>query len=189
LTEERLWAWKAHYVSRSNRAALDAMIAEATVDCYTDSECGTGFSTMFDDNLARPFQTVVLGVDVTVTGINLTLRRSLWCGKGADVDMDELSATAGAFVAMAHRIVWCTVATVDSQGRPRSRVMHPIWEWDGQVLLGFDPAAIGVPGWDAPGAPGFVVLRLMPWRLRVHPLSVLASGGRPRDMHTLVWQQ
>ena len=26
------------------------------------------------------------------------------------------------------RIVWCTVATIDRKGRPRSRILHPIWE-------------------------------------------------------------
>ena len=45
--------------------------------------------------------------------------------------MDSLEVTAPAFVEMAHRIVWATVATVDERGRPRSRVLHPIWEWDG----------------------------------------------------------
>jgi general stress protein 26 len=35
------------------------------------------------------------------------------------------------FVARVNRIVWCTVATVDGAGRPRSRILHPIWE--GQV--------------------------------------------------------
>lgn len=59
-------------MSRSNRAALDALIAEATVDCYNDSECVTGFYTMLEDHLGVPFQTVVLGVDVTVTGVDLT---------------------------------------------------------------------------------------------------------------------
>lgn len=59
-------------MSRSKRAALDALIAEATVDCYNDSECVTGFYTMLEDNLAVPFQTVVLGVDVTVTDVDLT---------------------------------------------------------------------------------------------------------------------
>ena len=33
--------------------------------------------------------------------------------------------------------------------------------------LGFDPGAIGVPGWDGPTAPGFVVARLDPWRVQV----------------------
>ena len=26
------------------------------------------------------------------------------------------------------RMVWCSVATVDAQCRPRSRIVHPIWE-------------------------------------------------------------
>ena len=35
------------------------------------------------------------------------------------------------------RIVWCTAATVDRQGRPRTRILHPIWE--------------GATGWIATG--------------------------------------
>ncbi len=48
------------------------MIAEATVDCYNDGECVTGFHTVIDEHLAVPFQTFVLGIDVTVTGIELS---------------------------------------------------------------------------------------------------------------------
>ncbi len=44
---------------------------------------------------------------------------------------------APAFVEMAHRIVWCSVATVDTQGRPRTRILHPIWQWDGASLIGW----------------------------------------------------
>ena len=51
--------------------------------------------------------------------------------------MTDLSAIAPAFVEMAHRIVWCTAATVDAKGRPRSRILHPIWEWDGERLSGW----------------------------------------------------
>lgn len=50
--------------------------------------------------------------------------------------MSDLTTTAPAFVAMAHRIVWATVATVDESGRPRSRILHPMWEWDGESLVG-----------------------------------------------------
>jgi hypothetical protein len=32
------------------------------------------------------------------------------------------------FIDRAHRIVWCTVATVGADNRPRSRILHPIWE-------------------------------------------------------------
>jgi hypothetical protein len=49
----------------------------------------------------------------------------------------DLAAIAPAFVEMAHRIVWCSVATVGPDERPRSRVLHPIWEWDGTKLHGW----------------------------------------------------
>ncbi len=48
-----------------------------------------------------------------------------------------LDAVAPSFVDMAHRIVWCTVATVDASGRPRTRILHPIWEFDGERLTGW----------------------------------------------------
>jgi hypothetical protein len=51
--------------------------------------------------------------------------------------MNDLNTVAPAFVAMAHPIVWCSAATVDAKGRPRSRILHPIWEWDGERLVGW----------------------------------------------------
>jgi hypothetical protein len=51
--------------------------------------------------------------------------------------MTELSSVAPAFVEMAHRIVWCVAATVTPHGAPRTRVLHPIWEWDGDALTGW----------------------------------------------------
>jgi hypothetical protein len=51
--------------------------------------------------------------------------------------MNELTQVAPAFVEMAHSIVWCSAATVDAQGRPRSRILHPIWQWDGSQLIGW----------------------------------------------------
>jgi hypothetical protein len=48
-----------------------------------------------------------------------------------------LAETAPAFVSIAHRIVWATVATVDPSGAPRTRILHPIWEWDGERLTGW----------------------------------------------------
>lgn len=49
----------------------------------------------------------------------------------------SLADVAPAFVEMAHRIVWCSAATVEPDGRPRSRVLHPIWAWDGTSLAGW----------------------------------------------------
>ena len=51
--------------------------------------------------------------------------------------MTTLQDIAPAFVEMAHAIVWCSAATVDAKGRPRSRVLHPIWQWDGAHLTGW----------------------------------------------------
>lgn len=50
--------------------------------------------------------------------------------------MTDLATVAPAFVEMAHRIVWCTAATVGPDGRPRTRVWHPFWQWDGEALTG-----------------------------------------------------
>jgi hypothetical protein len=49
-----------------SRSRFDALIAEATSDCYNEEEAVTGFLTMIEDNLAAPFQREVLGVAVTV---------------------------------------------------------------------------------------------------------------------------
>jgi hypothetical protein len=53
---------------------------------------------------------------------------------------DAFEVTADAFVEMAHRIVWASVATVDRLGRPRSRVLHPYWQRDGEL----GPGLVGV---------------------------------------------
>lgn len=51
---------------------LDALIAEATVDCYNDDEQLTGLFTMLDEHVAVPFGTTVLGAPVTVEDMLLT---------------------------------------------------------------------------------------------------------------------
>jgi len=53
---------------------LKRMIEEAVVDAYDESEQAVGFFTMIEDNLALPFDTVVLGVDVTVEKLDLANR-------------------------------------------------------------------------------------------------------------------
>ncbi|EKF25108.1 hypothetical protein C731_0851 [Mycolicibacterium hassiacum DSM 44199] len=51
--------------------------------------------------------------------------------------MDRLEQIAPAFVEMAHSIVWASAATVDANCRPRSRILHPLWQWDGTDLFGW----------------------------------------------------
>jgi len=58
-------------VDQSDRAALDELIGEAVVDAYTDDEQLLGLFSMIEENLAVPFDTRVLGVEVTVRKIDL----------------------------------------------------------------------------------------------------------------------
>ena len=57
--------------ARSSTAHLDKLIEEATVDCYNESEEVTGIFTMLEENLAVPFATKLLGVEVTVERVDL----------------------------------------------------------------------------------------------------------------------
>jgi hypothetical protein len=59
-------------VNEPSEAKLDKMIEKATVDAYGESEQMLGFHTMLEDNLALPFKTKVLGVEVTVEQLDLT---------------------------------------------------------------------------------------------------------------------
>lgn len=52
-------------------AELDALVEQATVDAYDEYEQLASFHTMINDHLAVPFRTTVLGVEVTVTKIDL----------------------------------------------------------------------------------------------------------------------
>jgi hypothetical protein len=51
--------------------------------------------------------------------------------------MTELKEIAPKFVELAHRIVWCSAASVDTKGRPFTRILHPLWQWDGTGLVGW----------------------------------------------------
>lgn len=55
-----------------SEAELDAMVEEATVDCHDEEEALTGFATLVEENLEVPFETTILGVTVTVTGVTHT---------------------------------------------------------------------------------------------------------------------
>jgi general stress protein 26 len=44
------------------------------------------------------------------------------------MEVATFEEVAEEFERRVRRIVWCTVATVDRRGRPRSRILHPIWE-------------------------------------------------------------
>ena len=58
-------------MSTLGKVELDAMIDEATVDAFNEDEQLTGLFTMLEENLAVPFTTTVLGVEVVVRGVDL----------------------------------------------------------------------------------------------------------------------
>jgi hypothetical protein len=58
-------------VSSLSDAELDALVAEAVVDCYDEHEQLSDLFVMIQDNLAVPFDTEVLGVPVVVRKVDL----------------------------------------------------------------------------------------------------------------------
>ena len=44
------------------------------------------------------------------------------------MDVASFAEIEEEFMARVRRIAWCTVATVDRNGRPRTRILHPIWD-------------------------------------------------------------
>ena len=55
-----------------SRRELATLVDEATVDTYDDHEQVPALFTAVEENLAVPFGTLVLGVEVTVRGVDLS---------------------------------------------------------------------------------------------------------------------
>ncbi len=70
-----------------SRVRLGQLIEEATVDCYNESEEATGLFEMIHEHLDIPFTTMVLGVAVTVTAVDITDDDQIVaiCRRGRDV--------------------------------------------------------------------------------------------------------
>lgn len=57
------------------------------------------------------------------------------------MEVSDFAEIEEEFERRVRRIVWAAVATVDRKGRPRSRILHPVWE--------------GTTGWIATGRQSF----------------------------------
>jgi hypothetical protein len=53
-------------LSKKDLARLDALIAEATIDCYNEDEAHVAFMTTVEENVVCPFKATVIGEDVEV---------------------------------------------------------------------------------------------------------------------------
>ena len=56
-----------------SKARLKELIEEAVVDAYTEEEQIVGFLTMIEEHLALPFSVKILGVEVEVEKVDMTL--------------------------------------------------------------------------------------------------------------------
>jgi hypothetical protein len=69
----------AKLLSKKDRARLDALIEEASTDCYSEDEAHTGLMNMVEENVVCPFKAKVIGEDVDVVEL-----RSAEVGFGID---------------------------------------------------------------------------------------------------------
>jgi general stress protein 26 len=46
----------------------------------------------------------------------------------APIEVSRFEDLQAEFIARVSQVVYCTLATIDRKNRPRSRVMHPIWD-------------------------------------------------------------
>jgi general stress protein 26 len=69
--------------------------------------------------------------------------------------VDDFSVVAEEIDRRITSTIWCTLATTDTAGRPRTRVVHPVWEID-------DGGAVGWLG-TRTGTPKLTHLERTPW--------------------------
>ncbi len=67
-----------------SKARLKELIEEAVVDAYTEEEQIVGFLTMIEEHLALPFSVKILGVEVEVEKVDMTLDSQIvaFCRRG-----------------------------------------------------------------------------------------------------------
>ncbi|WP_194905809.1 hypothetical protein [Catenulispora rubra] len=53
-----------------SKRELDALVEEAIADAYDEYEQTSSFAVMIGENVDFPFKTVLLGTEVTVTGVD-----------------------------------------------------------------------------------------------------------------------
>ena len=67
-----------------SKARLKELIEEAVVDAYTEEEQIVGFLTMIEEHLALPLSVKILGVEVEVEKVDMTLDSQIvaFCCRG-----------------------------------------------------------------------------------------------------------
>jgi hypothetical protein len=104
-------------VVRGSERELDALIDEITTDCYNEDEALSGFLTYLEDALEQPVEATVMGVRVTLVGVDCP--DGLLCGLVATCRRDGAD----------HQVSLLDVAV--PQGTEVARVLAAYRHWAG----------------------------------------------------------
>lgn len=55
--------------------------------------------------------------------------------------VEDFTEIRSGFMERVNQMVWCSAASFDGQGRPRSRILHPLWD-DAIAWITTDPASL-----------------------------------------------
>ena len=89
------------------------------------------------------------------------------------------------FIERAHRMVWCDMATVGHDGRPRTRIVHPVWEGNAAWITSF---RVGPKAEDIDRNP-YVSLAYVSDPLKPAYAECVASWMDDRDERIAVWER
>jgi general stress protein 26 len=95
----------------------------------------------------------------------------------------DFGAIAEAFAQRIRQAVWCNAATIDRQGRPRSRVIHPIW--DGTV--GYVTSAVRTAKLQQIAAVPWISLAYIMEPFRPTYIECAATVQNDRETRHMVW--
>jgi len=107
---------------------LDAVVEDIIVDCYGDDEQDTAFLTVFEEECQLPTTATLLGIPVTVTGLNLGRRGLLAICEGphgaGEVSFADLAFAPDTLAAWVHAAYRHHLGLPPFPAQPR-----PGWRW------------------------------------------------------------
>jgi hypothetical protein len=89
------------------------------------------------------------------------------------------------FIERAHRMVWCDMATIGRDGRPRTRIVHPVWEGDTAWVTSF---RVGPKAGDIDYSP-YVSLAYVSDPLKPAYAECVASWVDDREERIKIWER
>ena len=99
--------------------------------------------------------------------------------------VSSFAEIAPEFIERAHRMVWCDMATVGPDGRPRTRIVHPVWEGDTAWMTSF---RLGPKAEDIDRNP-YVSLAYVSDPVKPAYAECVASWVDDRDQRIAIWER